>query len=187
MDQPGNSTANGAQMPQPATAIESESPIAFRTRGIESFSDAALNGFCKICGGRFICMTTLWNHLHDDHPASERRARAIDAFPMGFQLERIQEVLPNEEWAANTGPPATVDFLCPPIAPQDMGSGNNSPPGAYGSLDQMTTTLGYYSPVRSTLIVQFGSQIFRQALPSSPPYAAAMGNSCLPRSPVTPP
>ncbi|GFT73796.1 hypothetical protein TNCV_1327921 [Trichonephila clavipes] len=108
MDDNPETAPCGPLVPSSWEVVEFDSPIAFRTRGIESYHDAAHCGFCRVCGGRFEGMTELWNHLHDDHPASERRLKAVEAFPMGFQLERMPEVLPSEEWRSNASSPPGI-------------------------------------------------------------------------------
>ncbi|GFV77823.1 hypothetical protein TNCV_4674171 [Trichonephila clavipes] len=139
---------------------EFDSPIAFRTRGIESYHDAAHCGFCRVCGGRFQSMLELWNHLHDDHPTSERRSRAIEAFPMGFQLERMQEVLPSEEWRANASSPPGIEFTSASSPPK--GNAGRALPNA-GRLSATPPT--NTSPVGLHSVVQLQSPIFVASAP----------------------
>ncbi|GFT76691.1 hypothetical protein TNCV_335581 [Trichonephila clavipes] len=161
-----------------------ESPIAFRTRGIESYPDVAVSGFCKVCGNRFHGMIELWNHLHDEHQASERRSRAIEAFPMTFQLERMQEVLPNEEWASNPKSPPTMHFL-ENLAPTEDGEVSNAAGDADRRDDQPTTTRqGCRSPTRSSPIVQSHSHTFGSTTPQAQCSIPDVAGVKQPQSPV---
>ncbi|GFT76712.1 hypothetical protein TNCV_335761 [Trichonephila clavipes] len=77
--------------------MSAESPIAHRTRGAGSYEDAAINCMCKICSTRLTSMDDLWIHLRDNHqndPA--KRAKAMEAFPIAFQLDRIADCLPSD-------------------------------------------------------------------------------------------
>ncbi|GFY58903.1 hypothetical protein TNIN_191191 [Trichonephila inaurata madagascariensis] len=80
-----------------------ESPIAFRTRGTYTFEEAATNGFCKLCAARFPTMEGLWTHLRDEHSEpSSRKTLAMEAFPIFFRLDRLQDVLPTQDVVAST-------------------------------------------------------------------------------------
>ncbi|GFU59200.1 hypothetical protein TNCV_4952411 [Trichonephila clavipes] len=75
--------------------MSAESPIAHRTRGAASYEDAALNGICKICSTRLLSMEDLWVHLRDEHTNDHvKRAKAMEAFPISFQLDRLADCLP---------------------------------------------------------------------------------------------
>ncbi|GFW16084.1 hypothetical protein TNCV_2864171 [Trichonephila clavipes] len=77
--------------------MSAESPITHRTRGAGSYEDAAINCMCKICSTRLTSMDDLWIHLRDNHqndPA--KRAKAMEAFPIAFQLDRIADCLPSD-------------------------------------------------------------------------------------------
>ncbi|GFT53730.1 hypothetical protein TNCV_2504151 [Trichonephila clavipes] len=76
--------------------MSAESPIAHRTRGAGSYEDAAINHMCKLCSTRLTSMDDLWIHLRDSHrnePA--KRAKAMEAFPIAFQLDRLADCLPS--------------------------------------------------------------------------------------------
>ncbi|GFY49092.1 hypothetical protein TNIN_462681 [Trichonephila inaurata madagascariensis] len=80
-----------------------ESPIAFRTRGTCTFEEAATNGFCKLCAARFPSMEGLWTHLRDEHSEpSSRKTLAMEAFPIFFRLDRLQDVLPTRDVVVST-------------------------------------------------------------------------------------
>ncbi|GFT18736.1 hypothetical protein TNCV_2277251 [Trichonephila clavipes] len=75
--------------------MSDESPIAHRTRGAGSYEEAAIIGLCKICAVRLPAMEDLWAHLRDGHPNDHvKRAKAMEAFPIAFQLDRLADCLP---------------------------------------------------------------------------------------------
>ncbi|GFW78942.1 hypothetical protein TNCV_3305411 [Trichonephila clavipes] len=75
--------------------MSAESPIAHRTRGAGSYEEAAITGLCKICAARLPSMEDLWAHLRDGHPNDHvKRAKAMEAFPIAFQLDRLADCLP---------------------------------------------------------------------------------------------
>ncbi|GFS49009.1 hypothetical protein TNCV_3382851 [Trichonephila clavipes] len=77
--------------------MSAESPIAHRTRGAGSYEEAAANGMCKICAARLPSMEDLWAHLRDDHLNDPvKRAKAMEAFPIAFQLDRLSDCLPTD-------------------------------------------------------------------------------------------
>ncbi|GFU50722.1 hypothetical protein TNCV_241081 [Trichonephila clavipes] len=77
------------------SSMSAESPIAHRTRGAGSYEEAAITGVCKICAARLPSMEDLWAHLRDGHPNDHvKRAKAMEAFPIAFQLDRLADCLP---------------------------------------------------------------------------------------------
>ncbi|GFY58956.1 hypothetical protein TNIN_125501 [Trichonephila inaurata madagascariensis] len=80
-----------------------KSPHRFPER--DGFEEAATNGFCKLCAARFPTMEGLWTRLRDEHSEpSTRKTMAMEAFPIFFRLDRLQDVLPaqNEEMSTPT-------------------------------------------------------------------------------------